>query len=128
MPRSRKISDAEWEVLKEIFRNPPRTAADIAKTLLARPGSSFGSPTTIKTLIHRLLVKRVISFEHRGRSNYYFPIWKKEDVWEDECNEFLERYFDGKLSKMVDYMIYIGISDFEELKQIVHDEEKRLME
>jgi len=60
----KRVSEAEWIVMKIVWKEFPLTAADIIKRL---DGKSQWHPKTVKTLLHRLVGKKVLGTEKQGR-------------------------------------------------------------
>jgi BlaI family transcriptional regulator, penicillinase repressor len=64
MPQSYpRICDAEWDVVKALWKQAPQTANELAD-VLALPND--WSPRTVKTLINRLVVKGVLGRVKQG--------------------------------------------------------------
>ena len=66
------ISGAEWEVMRSIWqaRGPIPAAAVVA----AVAGPCDWSPRTVKTLLNRLVKKKALGFEARGKVYWYYPL------------------------------------------------------
>ncbi|ARE88331.1 BlaI/MecI/CopY family transcriptional regulator [Clostridium formicaceticum] len=92
------ISDAEWEVMKLIWNDNPRTSEEIISALSPKMG---WSAQTVKTLINRLLKKGIIDFEKEGRIYKYYPLISRGDYIRIENKSFLEKVYDGALSMLV---------------------------
>ena len=58
-----KISDAEWEVMQVLWRHSPATAEE----MIDQSQSHDWSPTTIKTLISRLVKRGRLRMRQKGR-------------------------------------------------------------
>lgn len=80
------ISDAEWLVMKIIWEKSSTTAKEIIETLVPATG---WKPKTVKTLINRLLTKKMIGFESKGRDYHYHPLANKKDYIEQETMELM---------------------------------------
>lgn len=117
MPR---ISESEWVVMKEIWKEHPRTASELIQLL---EGRSSWSPTTIKTLLSRLVDKGALGFEKRGREYFYHPLVSETACVRAESASFLERVFGGALAPMLAAFIEQKSIPQEELDQL-----KRLLE
>ncbi len=87
-----KISDAEWEVMKYIWKSHPVKSEEIIAALSVKMNCS---DQTIKTFINRLLKKGAISYEKTGRSYAYFPLVSEKECVMAESKNFLERVYDG---------------------------------
>jgi BlaI family penicillinase repressor len=80
----------------------PRLATDIIHTLSS---SSKWSPSTIKTLLNRLISKGALRFKKAGKSYLYSAAHSEEECRAAEANSFLDRVFDGALLSMISHFI-----------------------
>lgn len=121
MSYNSKISDAEWEVMKIIWKNPYCTASRVIDSL---KDHKEWKPKTIKTLIRRLLEKEVIGFEPFGREYKYYPLINEEDCVKEESKSFLQRVYRGSLKSMLLNFIEddnLSKEDVEELTRILKE-------
>lgn len=88
MPAKSKISDAEWLVMKIIWEKPSATARQIIEAVVPETG---WNPKTVKTLLNRLMTKKMIGFTNQERSYYYFPIAAKSQCIEEELSGLLNK-------------------------------------
>ena len=66
MKEASRISEAEWEVMKVVWKQAsPSLAQDIIQALAQ---STTWSPATIKTMLNRLVGKGALQFERTGKS------------------------------------------------------------
>ena len=63
-----EISDAEWQVMHVIWDRQPVAAQDVIAALTE---STEWSPATIRTMLHRLVKKKVLSFSTEGNRYIY---------------------------------------------------------
>ena len=98
MSKLPQISEAEFEVMKIIWKYAPINTNEITERLLK---TTSLRPKTIQTLIKRLVTKGVLSYEKQGRIFVYTPLVKESDYISQESNSFLDRFFNGHLSAMV---------------------------
>ena len=113
------ISDAEVDVLQQLWTEAPLSAQDIIKRL-EKGGNAH--PKTIKTLINRLLTKGALRFKEENRKYLYFPVVKKQDFYRHKTEGFLNKFFDGELSPLVSFFSSqkkLSDKQIEELKQLV---------
>lgn len=123
MADASRISDAEWEIMKIIWKKPNCTAMEIIEIL---KDSKEWKPKTIKTLIRRLLDKNVIGYEQCGREYKYYPLVSEEESRKIERTSFLQKVYNGSLKTMVLNFIEkenLSKEDIEDLKSIL-DERK----
>lgn len=113
------ISDAESEVMAELWRRAPQSAEDLARRLVPRQG---WQPATIKTLLNRLLRKGAIAAERDGRRFLYRPLLSQADYLTASSRDLLERLFGGRLAPLVAHFTEHGQlsrRDIAELKQLI---------
>jgi BlaI family penicillinase repressor len=114
-----RISTAEWSVMKIIWKQSPCTAQQVVDAL-AR--STAWGPTTVKTLLNRLLSKGALRFEKVGKSYLYSPAWTEEQCRGREAESFLDRVFDGALSPLIAHFVRsqrLSRKDLLELERIL---------
>lgn len=93
-----QISEAEYEVMKVIWKYAPISTNDITDKLLQ---TTSWNPRTIQTLIKRLSDKSAISYEKKGRMFVYSPVISQEEYRKHESSSFLKKFFNGHISDMV---------------------------
>lgn len=97
-----RISEAEWQVMKVVWKKSPRLASEIILALSKR--EKWG-PSTVKTLLNRLISKGALRFEKTGKSYLYSPAYTEEECRGAEADSFLRRVFDGSLSPMISHFV-----------------------
>ncbi|MBN1256354.1 MAG: BlaI/MecI/CopY family transcriptional regulator [Planctomycetes bacterium] len=118
-----RISEAEWQVMKVLWRQSPMTANAIAEALSA---TASWKPKTIKTLIARLVKKEAVGFEKQGREYNYSPLVKEADCVEVESRSFLSRIFDGATQPMLASFLEkeeLSAAEIQELRKILDKKE-----
>ena len=93
-----QISEAEYEVMKIVWKLAPINTNEITEKLLQ---STSWSPKTIQTLIKRLVTKGVLTYEKQSRVFVYTPLVKESEYICQESNSFLNRYYDGDITAML---------------------------
>jgi BlaI family penicillinase repressor len=89
MKKTPRISEAEWEVMRVLWNTSPMTANDIVEELT---GKTPWKRETIRTLINRLVQKKAIGFEKKGRQYDYFPLVTEAQCIKTETQSFLKRF------------------------------------
>lgn len=97
-----QLSDAEWQVMKAVWKNAPCLAQDIILYLAA---TSTWSQATVKTLLNRLVGKGAVCFEKSGKSYVYRPAFTESELRADVTDSFLDRVFDGALGPMLAHFV-----------------------
>lgn len=97
-----QISEAEYEVMKIVWKYAPINTNEITEKLLE---SSSWSPKTIQTLIKRLVNKGVLAYEKDSRVFVYTPLVQQSDYIDQESKSFLDRFFEGNITTMLSSFI-----------------------
>ncbi|MGH4123780.1 MAG: BlaI/MecI/CopY family transcriptional regulator [Clostridium sp.] len=119
-----KISNAEWEVMKIIWNHSEITSINIIQQLKDK---AQWKPSTVKSLINRLLNKNAIGFSKLGNEYLYFPLVSEDECIKLESKSFVDRVFNGSIkSMMLTFAESKEISerDIEELKNILNQQSK----
>lgn len=124
MKKIAKISETEWYVMKIIWSNNPITANEVIEKL---EGVSDWKPKTVKTLLNRLLKKKIISFNKENRAYLYYPLITEQECMKAESQSFLERIYGGSFNLMIANFLEerdLSKTDIEELKRILEKKSK----
>lgn len=93
-----QISEAEFEVMKVVWKFAPINTNEITERLLKT--TSWGAKT-IQTLIKRLVTKGALTYEKQGRIFVYTPLVEENEYINEQSNSFLNRFYDGDISAML---------------------------
>jgi len=121
MGNASKISDSEWEIMRIIWKTPNCTASEIIEQL---KDSQKWKPKTVKTLISRLISKKIIGFEQSSREYKYYSILSEEECRKIESKSFLHRVYSGSLKSMLLNFIEeenLTKEEIEELKSFLNE-------
>ena len=86
------ISDAELELLKELWVEAPLTSRQLVDRLQVR--TQWGEPT-IKTLLLRLLRKKAVKRQSQGKSFLYSAAIRRDEYQYTVSRSVIDRLFDG---------------------------------
>lgn len=93
-----QITEAEYEVMKIVWKYAPINTNEITEKLLA---TSSWSAKTIQTLIKRLVNKGALAYEKNSRVFVYTPLVKESEYISQESNSFLNHYYNGDITAML---------------------------
>lgn len=113
--KSLGISDAEWVVMKELWRKSPQLASDIAERLSS---ATEWNPKTVKTLLARLVKKGALRFEKQDRSYLYHAAIDEKTCVREETRSFMDRFYGGALKPMLASFIEEGRLSKRELEEL----------
>jgi BlaI family penicillinase repressor len=88
-----KITDAELEVMRLLWRENPRTLAQIRQELLK---TSKWNHSTIKTLVFRLRDKGAITYLDKYGAAQYVPLVSEDEYLLSEEKAVLSKFGSGK--------------------------------
>lgn len=118
-----QISDAEWRVMQVIWGSSPITANEVIEQL---KNDTDWKPKTVKTLIRRLVDKKVLGFQKEGKAYLYYPLVSENEGIRVESENFLKKVFNGSLNLMLANFIdeqRLSEEEIKELKRIIDDRE-----
>lgn len=114
-----RITESELEVLKLLWDESPLGAAD----LVARsPAERAWSPTTVKTLLARLVEKGAVTASGSGRRYLYRPALDRDTLGARQAGSLVDRLFGGRVSPLVAQLAEqrdIDPKDLDELEALV---------
>ena len=119
MKEMTKISDAEWLVCQVLWRDSPLTANEIVSRLAE---STEWNPSTVKTLLTRLVKKGVLIYRNLGREYHYSPKLSEAECVEAHTRSFIDRVFNGAVGAMAAAFIrnhHLTNEEIAELKAIL---------
>jgi len=92
------ISEAEAQVMQQLWSRSPQAADEIAAALGPQQGWQLA---TVKTLLNRLLHKGALTAERDGRRFLYAPAFPREAWAAGESLSLIDRLFGGRLAPLV---------------------------
>ena len=119
-----KISAAEREVMKLLWKESPLTSEKIINSLTEKMD---WSTQTVKTFITRLLKKEAIGFEKIGRAYNYYPLISEDECIKAENKSFLQKVYDGAVGMLFTRFLEeetLSEEEIEELEQILKDKKE----
>lgn len=120
-----QIPEAEFEVMKVIWKYAPISTNEITEKLLQ---TTNWSPKTIQTLIKRLVTKGALTYEKQSRMFIYTPVVKESEYIGQESSSFLNRYYDGDITAMVSAYIEndkLSESELDTLRMLLSQKQEK---
>jgi BlaI family penicillinase repressor len=120
-----KISEAEWEVMKLLWKNDSLTSEKIIASLSE---DNDWSHQTIKTFITRLIKKGAIGYEKVGRIYNYYSLVSEDECIKSENEFFIKKVYNGALNMLFTKFLEednLSIDEIEELENILKDKKKK---
>jgi len=117
------ISDAEWQVMNVVWEGQPMTALEIVGQL---EGQSDWAPATVKTMLHRLTKKKILTYESQGNRYVYRSRVRRSDCVKQASHSFLQRVFAGESAPLVAHFLRtskLSASEIAQLRQLLNEQE-----
>ncbi|HVU88453.1 MAG TPA: BlaI/MecI/CopY family transcriptional regulator [Pirellulales bacterium] len=117
------ISDAEWQVMNVIWDHRPLAAQEVIAQLADH---ASWAPATVKTMLHRLVKKRVLTYELDGNRYVYRARARRTDCVKQASRSFLERVFGGESALLLAHFLRSAKLSHEEiaaLRQMLDEQE-----
>ncbi|TMQ02057.1 MAG: BlaI/MecI/CopY family transcriptional regulator [Verrucomicrobia bacterium] len=119
-----RISEAELVVMKVVWEKAPVTANQVVNALEnQRPWR----PKTIHTLLSRLVRKRALAFDKKGREYHFRPLVKAAEYAHAVSRSFLSRFFDGQVAPFLACFLEwekLSNAEMDELRRILNGRQK----
>lgn len=119
-----EISNAELDVLEVLWVESPLTANEVVEKLSS---SKDWHEKTVKTLLNRLVKKKAIGYEAKGRRYLYHPLINRDEYTQVVSKNFVDKLFSGRLAPMVAGFAQqksLNQEDIEQLKKLIDEWEK----
>ena len=100
------IGDAELEIMKVLWRAEEPVNSQQISAAVEEKG---WKRTTISTFLTRLVQKRAVSAEKRGKLYYYIPLISAKDYRKNQMKNMIKSLYDGSVREF-------AVSFFEEEK------------
>lgn len=119
------ISEAEWEVMKVLWKHGPQTANQVIETIQKQ---AEWKPKTIRTLLDRLTKKKVVGVNTDKKVYVFFSLYSEEECKKAEAQSFIKKIYGGALKPMLVQFIEddsLTKEEIEELRTILDQKENK---
>jgi predicted transcriptional regulator len=85
------------------------------------------APSTVATLLKRMIDKGFVAFKTFGNSREYYPLVKKEDYFSKHVNGLIENFFNNSASQFASFFTRktdLTKAELEDLKKLIDQELK----
>ena len=114
-----KVTNSEWYVMNCLWEKSHLSLMQLIPLLKESAG---WSKSTSATMVRRMTEKDLIGYEENGKTKYFFPKVKKQDVVVQETRDFLQRIYDGSVGMMMSALVRqndLSQEDILELQEIL---------
>ena len=120
-----QISEAEFEVMKIVWKHAPISTNEITERLTQ---TTTWSPKTIQTLIKRRVTKGALTYEKQSRVFVYTPLVEENEYIGQESNSFLKKFYDGDITAMLSAYIEndkLSATEIDTLRSLLSKKSKK---
>ncbi|MFZ4574754.1 MAG: BlaI/MecI/CopY family transcriptional regulator [Phycisphaerales bacterium] len=96
------ISDAEWDLLETLWERGPTTARGAAEALESERGWAY---STVKTMLDRMVEKKLISARQVGNVWEYTALVEPEEARRSAWRRFVEAAFGGASASALQFVV-----------------------
>lgn len=119
------LSQAEWEIMKVIWKDGPMAARDVYSQLSK---SQKWTNATIRTFLRRMVQKGWLNYQQVGNSYLYRSAVSQDKAVGVAIKDFSQRVLDGVLSPFVAYFVEqenLSAEDIGRLEQILENHRRK---
>lgn len=117
------ISDAEWQVMNVIWQGELMGAQEVIQLLQQ---DHDWTPSTIKSMLHRLTRKQVLVADMHGNRYVYRARVKRSDCVRKEGRSFMQRVFAGEPASLLAHFLkdsQLTADEIADLRRILDEQE-----
>ena len=120
-----QISDAEWQVMKIIWRQGEQTSSDLIRVLAER---FDWSKSTIQTLLARLVEKECLTRKKEGKSFVYSALLTLDQSRDLLVKEIKDKVCSRRIKNLLADLIMecdFTLADLEDLEAVISEKKSR---
>ena len=108
------LTTAEEQIMKLLWKLDKAFIRDLLKEFPdPRP-----APTTVITLLKRMIDKGFVSYKQYGNSREYYPLIKKGEYFSDHINGLIKDFFNNSTAQFASFFANETEMNKEELKEL----------
>ena len=108
------LTNAEEQIMKLLWKLDKAFIRD----LLNEFHEPKPAPTTVITLLKRMIDKGFVSYRQCGNSREYYPVVKKTDYFSDHINCLIKDFFNNSTAQFASFFTNETDMSSEELKEL----------
>lgn len=118
MVENMQLTNAEEQVMKYLWK----LEKAYLKNILDEFPKPKPAPTTVATLLKRMIDKEFVAYSQHGSNREYYPLVKKTDYFSKNINLLIKDFFNNSASQFASFFTNetnLSLSELEELKKLV---------
>lgn len=113
--QSLAITDAEWEIMRVVWAQGETTSKEVTQILNEK---TEWKNTTVKTLLSRLVDKKMIATKPLGNKFIYYPLVEERQSIQTVSQEILNKVCSKKIGSVIEEMILDSLLSFADIDRI----------
>lgn len=116
-----KLSKSEEQVMQHLWELDQAFLQD----LLEQYSEPKPAPSTVATLLKRMIEKGYVDYKQRGRSREYYPLVSKTDYFSRKFSELIGTFFNDSTTQFASFFASesdLSARELKELKAIIEQE------
>jgi len=116
-----ELTEAEWAVIKAIWRIEPTTAPAVQEALAKQTGWTY---STVRTLMDRMTAKGILKADKKGKMTKFTSAITRDEAQRGELLYALKHAFNGALTPMVQCLLEsqkLSDTDIAELESLIRE-------
>jgi predicted transcriptional regulator len=112
------LTNAEEQIMKVLWKLGQTFFRDLLKEF----PDPKPAPTTVMTLLKRMIDKGFVGYKQYGNSREYFPLVKKSDYLADQFKEFISDFFNNSNAQFASFFTNetkLTQSELKELRDLI---------
>lgn len=117
MPDIKKLPDAEFEIMKAVWKCESIITSNAIIALLS---DNTWKAQTVLTLLGRLVERGFLATEKSGKERTYSPLVSEEEYLQFEADNFFNRFFNNSFTGLVSTLYqgkHLNEKDIKELRE-----------
>jgi len=113
------VTESEWLILDELWKISPHSLMELVRIMQVKTG---WAKSTTNTLIQRLEEKGLVGHIVENGKRQYYPLFEHSELAAEQTEKYIDRVFDGRISKLVSCMVMqkgISKTEIEEIKRVL---------
>ncbi|MEZ5196129.1 MAG: BlaI/MecI/CopY family transcriptional regulator [Bacteroidales bacterium] len=113
-----QLPNAEEQIMKYLWK----LEKAFMKDLLDEYPDPKPAPTTVATLLRRMIDRGVVGYDQFGKVRQYYPKIKKSEYFASHINGLIKNFFNDSASQFASFFTSetnLSEKDLEELRQII---------
>jgi BlaI family penicillinase repressor len=123
--QSVELTEAEWAIIKTIWRIEPTTAPAVQEALAKQTGWTY---STVRTFMDRMTAKGLLKADKRGKVTLFTSAITRDEAQRGELLYALKHAFNGALTPMVQCLLEsqkLSDADLAELEALLRQRKRR---